>query len=36
MIAVVNAGPLIVLGKLNLLHLLPQLYDEAIVPFWRF
>ncbi len=32
MIAVVNAGPLMVLGKLNLLHLLPQLYDEAIVP----
>ena len=29
---VTNAGPLMVLGKLNLVHLLPELYDTVFVP----
>jgi hypothetical protein len=29
---VVNAGPLIALGKLGLVHLLAQLYGEVLVP----
>jgi predicted nucleic acid-binding protein len=32
MTAVTNSGPLIVLAKINHLHLLPSLYDEVIVP----
>ncbi len=32
MTAVINAGPLMVLGKLNLIHLLPQLYVETLAP----
>ena len=32
MTAVTNTGPLIVLAKLNHLHLLPALYGEVIVP----
>jgi predicted nucleic acid-binding protein len=31
-LAVSNAGPLIVLSKLNLLHLLKELYREVIIP----
>ena len=30
--AVTNAGPLIALGKLGLVHLLSQLYDPILVP----
>jgi uncharacterized protein len=32
MTAVTNAGPLIVLAKINHLHLLPSLYGNVIVP----
>ena len=32
MSAVTNTGPLIVLAKLNRLHLLPVLYGEVVVP----
>ena len=32
MTAVANSGPLIVLAKVNHLHLLPSLYGEVIIP----
>lgn len=32
MTAVANSGPLIVLAKINHLHLLPALYDEVLIP----
>ncbi|AEH45361.1 hypothetical protein Thein_1499 [Thermodesulfatator indicus DSM 15286] len=33
---VVNASPLIILGKINQLHLLPSLADELVVPYGVF